>query len=57
MALFFSFEELFGYTPDEELIKLTRTEIDLIKEKVDKKKAFQDSPKETTSQAASKKEN
>ena len=38
MTLAFSYEELFGATPDEELIKLTEQEINQIKAKVSKKK-------------------
>ena len=42
MSLLFSFEELFGATPDDEIIQLTKSEIDLLKAKIESKKAFEE---------------
>ena len=47
MTLIFSFAELFGATPEEEIIKLTEKEIDILKKKVDTEKA-PEPPKEVS---------
>ena len=50
MSLAFSFEELFGATPEEEIIKLTKTEIDLLKAKVNKKNLPEEMKEESARQ-------